>query len=90
MWSGLHVHNQLSRTQSSWKTGGDCTARGVVVVKGLFPRPVVGFLQEKTFVGERERSNKVPPMAKLALWMIVSPTPFSGIRAFFSVLQEWS
>ncbi|RWV98062.1 hypothetical protein BHE74_00013365 [Ensete ventricosum] len=39
---------------------------GVLVVRGLFPRFVVGYLQEKTSVGAGP-PNEVPPMAKLAL-----------------------
>ncbi|RZS29102.1 hypothetical protein BHM03_00062784 [Ensete ventricosum] len=34
MWSDLHAQNQLSRMQSSGRTGADCSAREVTIVRG--------------------------------------------------------
>ncbi|RZR91828.1 hypothetical protein BHM03_00020012 [Ensete ventricosum] len=69
--SAAHESNAFRRNSSvGFGARGRCEVSiglgGVLVVRGLFPYFVVGYLQEKISVG-RGPPNEAPPMAKLAL-----------------------
>ncbi|RWW10168.1 hypothetical protein GW17_00026297 [Ensete ventricosum] len=67
-WSGLHAQEQLYRFGARGRYEVSIGLGGVLVVQGFFPHSVVGYLQEKTFIGGRP-PNEAPPMAKLALFI---------------------